>query len=210
MKINIEDYLHKIDTAFKDKEKKEIYMTYVMIVAAIFAFSYFLFWDSSFENFKQKHAHVVRLEKQIAKDKRYLQRNPKAKIAQLDREIKKINNEMLMNKKNNTYIKRKIETIPFLIYDERAWGIYLDSISTNAQKYHLKIDQIINKYAKSGSSFGHVLDIAINTEGNFQSTLKFINALEKSDLVVDIHDFNMTAEKSLQSDFNISVWGIKY
>ena len=48
MKINIEDYLHKIDNAFKGKEQKEIYMTYIMIASAIFAFSYLLFWDSSF------------------------------------------------------------------------------------------------------------------------------------------------------------------
>jgi len=210
MRINIEDYLHKIDTAFKGKEQKEIYMTYAMIVAIIFAFAYFLFWDSSFESFKQKYATVAHLKQQIASDKQYLQRNPEVKIAQLDREIKKINDKMLVDKKNNAYIKNKILTISSLIYDERAWGKYLDSITTNAQKYHLKIDQITNKYAKTGNSFGHVLDITIKTEGSFQPTLKFINSLEQSDLVVDIHDFNITAKNSLQSDFNISVWGIKY
>ena len=210
MKINIEDYLHKIDTAFKGKEQKEIYMTYGMIVAAIFAFAYLFFWDSSFESFEKTHANVLRLEKQIASDKQYLQRNPETKIAQLDREIKRINDEMLMHKKNNAYIKSKIETISSLIYDERAWGEYLDSITTNAQKYHVKINQITNKYAKTGSSFGHILDITVNAEGNFKNTVKFINSLEQSDLVVDIHDFDIKAEDALESDFNISVWGIKY
>ena len=210
MKINIEDYLHKIDTIFKDKEQKEIYMTYAMIVAAIFAFAYLFFWDSSFESFKQTHANVLRLEKQIASDKQYLQRNPEIKITQLDRGIKRINEEMMMHKKNNAYIKSKIETISSLIYDERAWGEYLDSITTNAQKYHVQINKLTNKYAKTGSSFGHILDITVNTEGNFKNTVKFINSLEQSDLVVDIHDFDMKAEDALKSDFNISVWGIKY
>jgi len=210
MKINIEDYLHKIDQAFRGKEQKEIYMTYGMIVAAIFAFAYLLFWDSSFESFEQTRANVKRLEKQIASDKQYLQRNPETKITQLEREIKKLNDEMMMNKKNNAYIKHKIEAISSLIYDESAWGEYLDSITTNAQKYHVKINNITNKYAEAGSSFGHILDITVSSEGNFKNTVKFINSMEQSDLVVDIHDFNITAENALDSDFKISVWGIKY
>jgi hypothetical protein len=117
---------------------------------------------------------------------------------------------MLMNKNNNAYIKHKIEAISSLIYDESAWGEYLDSITTNAQKYHVKINDITNKYADTGSSFGHILDITVSSEGNFRNTVKFINSMEQSDLVVDIHDFNITAEKALDSDFKISVWGIKY
>ncbi len=210
MKINIEDYLHKIDGVFKGKEQKETYMIYGMIVAGIFAFAYLFFWNSSFESFNQTRASVSQFEKKIASDKQYLQRNPQAKIAQLDREIKKINDNMLMHKKNNAYIKSKIETISSLIYDERAWGQYLDSITTNAQKYHVKIDNITNKYAKVGSSFGHILDITINAEGNFRNTVEFINSLEQSNLVVDIHDFDIKAEDTLTSDFKISVWGIKY
>jgi Tfp pilus assembly protein PilO len=210
MKINIEDYLHKIDTAFKGKEQKEIYMTYLMVVAVIFAFAYLLFWDSSFESFKQTRANVQKLEKQIVSDKQYLSRNPQTKIVQLDREIKSINDEMLVNKDNNAYIKSKIETISSLIYDERAWGEYLDSITTNAQKYHIKMDNLTNKYSKVGSSFGHILDITVDSEGNFKNTVQFINSLEQSDLVVDIHDFTITADDTLKSHLQISVWGIKY
>jgi hypothetical protein len=210
MKINIEDYLHKIDTIFKAKEQKEIYMIYAMIAAGIFAFAYLFFWDSSFEGFKKTRANVQKLEKQIAWDKQFLQRNPETRITQLEREIKKINDEMLLNKKNNAYIKHKIEAISSLIYDERAWGEYLDSITTNAQKYHVKIDNITNKYAAISNSFGHILDITVSSEGTFKDTVKFINSMEQSDLVVDIHDFNIKAEDTLNSKFKISVWGIKY
>jgi hypothetical protein len=37
-----------------------------------------------------------------------------------------------------------------------------------------------------------------------------MNSLEQSDLVVDIHSINIQAAKKLQSDLNISVWGIIY
>jgi septal ring factor EnvC (AmiA/AmiB activator) len=210
MKINIEDYLHKIDTAFKGKEKREIYMTYFMIFFGIFAFSYLLFWDSSFEKFEQTRRNVASLQQRIAADKRFLQMNPESKIAQLDNEIKNINAQIVDLKDTNAYIKSKIETISALIYDERAWGEYLDSISTNAQKNHIKLIQLNNEYAKSGSSFGHILDISVQAQGDYKNTLKFINSLEQSDLVVDIHDFDLKTKDSLESKLEISVWGIRY
>ncbi len=210
IKINVEDYLHALDKMFEGKAQKEIYMTYIMVVAGIFAFAYSLFWDSSLESFKKTRKSVVNLEKKIAKDESFLQINPESKILSLDKEIDEINNEMILHKDNNAYIKTKIETISSLIYDERTWGEYLDSISRNAQKYHVKINSFSNKYASTGSSFGHVLDITISASANYKNTLRFINSLEQSDLVVDIHTFSIKAQNKLNSDLNISVWGITY
>jgi septal ring factor EnvC (AmiA/AmiB activator) len=210
MKINYEDYLHKIDLAFKNKTKKDIYMTYGIIVMSIFGFAYLLFWDSSFEGFQETRKSVASLEKTIDNDKRYLQSHPESKITQLEKDINKINTEVIAKKDANAYIKNKIETISSLIYDEQTWGEYLDSIATNAQAYNIKLITLINKYVQSESSFGHILDISIQSTGNFNDTLKFINSLEQSDLVVDLHNFNIKAEKSLHSDLNISVWGITY
>jgi len=210
MKINFEDYLHKIDLTLKNKAQKELYMTYIMIALGIFAFSYLLFWDSSFESFEQTRKNVTSLESKIDADKRYLQQNPESKITQLDKEVQAINKEVAQNKDNNAYIKSKIETIASLIYDERSWGEYIDSISANAQKYNVKLLNLTNKYAKADSAFGHILDISVQSTANFANTLKFINSLEQSDLVVDIHDFSIDANNSLDSDLNISVWGITY
>ena len=210
MKINIEDYLHSIDAVFREKTQQEKYMTYAMISGVIFAFAYLFFWDSSFANFEKTRANVESLSTKIRVDKQFIAVNPESKIVQLDLEIKKINEEMIANKDNNAYIKSKIETISSLIYDERTWGEYLDSISKNAQKYNIKINTFTNKYSPNASSFGHVLDITIRSTGSYKNTLEFINSLEQSDLVVDIHDLNIIAEKKLNSDLNISVWGITY
>lgn len=210
MKINIEDYLHRIDATFKDKSQKDTYMTYAMIVVVIFAFAYLLFWDSSFEKFEQTRASVKSLQSKINADKQFLQHNPESKIVQLEREIDKINNEIIALKDTNAYIKSKIETISSLIYDERAWGEYLDSITKNAQKYDIKLLTLTNRYAKTDSSFGHILDITVKSVADYKNTLKFINSLEQSELVVDIHNFNIKADQALTSDLNISVWGITY
>lgn len=210
MKIIIEDYLQKIDLAFKEKSQKDIYMTYIMIFSAIFAFSYLLFWDSSANDFEQQNVKISALESKIKTDRMFLQYNPETKIAQLENEIKKAKAERLVHQKNNEYIKTKIETISSLIYDERSWGEYLHSVSTNAKKYNIKVINFTNKYALNKKSFGHILNITLETSGKFKNTLKFINSLEQSELVVDIHGLHIKAEDALNTDLNISVWGIKY
>jgi Tfp pilus assembly protein PilO len=210
MKINIEDYLQNIDSAFKKKSQKDIYMTYVMIFAIIFAFSYLLFWDTSIAEFQNKQTQNKALSLKIDADNAYLTQNSESKIISLENDIKQASNEMILHKDNNEYIKNKIETISSLIYDERTWGEYLYSISTNAQKHKIKINNLTNHYAINNNSFGHVLDISIKLTGKYKNTVKFINSLERSDLVVDLHDFSIKAQDTLNSDLNISVWGITY
>jgi Tfp pilus assembly protein PilO len=210
MKINIEDYLHQLDSYFKEKSKKDIYVTYAMVVSVIIAFSYLLFWDSSFSEFEKTQKQVASLSKNINSYELYLQRNPEIKITRLIQETKSINKQVEKNKEVNAYIKTKIETIAFLIYDERAWGEYLHSISINAKKNNIKILDLTNKYATNKESFGHILNITIESTGSYKNTLKFINSLEQSDLVVDIHDLSLEANATLTSSLDISVWGITY
>ncbi len=211
MKINIEDYLQKIDASFKEKEPKEIYMTYIMIFALIFAFAYLLYWDTSEADFKAKRAQVVATESKIITDERFLKLNPISQVVKIEQETKNAQIETVTYKENNEYIKKKIEEISSLIYDERTWGEYLHSISINAKKYNVKILDINNKFADNNKSFGHLLDINVQTEGKYSNTINFINSLEQSELVVDLHDFNISSmKKNIHGDFNISVWGITY
>ena len=210
MKINIEDYLHRIDSYFKEKSKKDTYVTYAMVASVIIAFSYMMFWDNSFEEFEVTRKKVTTLSTEINSYEIFLKNNPESIITRLVQEIKSINEETVMSKDTNAYIKSKIETISSLIYDERAWGEYLHSISINAKNNDIKIIDLKNQYADNNNSFGHILDIKVESNGNYKNTLKFINSLEQSELVVDIHDFNIKAEDTLNNYLEISVWGITY
>jgi len=210
MKINIEDYLQQIDASFKEKTQKDIYMIYIMIFGLLFAVSYLLFWESSEKAFNESNAKIQDMTAKINMDRTYLARNPQTKITLLERDIKLYQAQLIVEKNNNAYIKEKIGAISSLIYDERTWGEYLHSISINAKKYNIKIRHFSNEYAKHGEEFGHILDIVLETTGSYQNTLKFINSLEQSELVVDLHDLNIMAQNKLNSDLNISVWGITY
>ena len=210
MKTNIEDYLQKIDASFKEKGQKDIYMMYIMIFALIFAFSYLLFWDSSEAEFIAKRKQVTIIESKIADDNRYLQLNPPSKVTRIENDIKEAQKQMLAYRDNNQYIKNKIEEISSLVYDEQTWGEYLHSISKYAIKHDMKILEFNNKLAEKEGSFGHVLDIRVSSTGDFKNTLKFINALEQSELVVDLHTLDIKVKTELENDLYISVWGITY
>ncbi|RUM65150.1 MAG: hypothetical protein DSZ03_03220, partial [Sulfurimonas sp.] len=138
----------------------------------------------------------------------YLQQNPESKIAQIENEIKNIKKSYVQYQEYNSYIKFQIEQISSLFYDEKTWGAYIHSITKNAKKYHVKLLKFGNEFTSDTRAFGHVLDINIRSTGKYTDTLKFINALEQSFLVVDLHDFNMSASNILMTDLNISVWGI--
>ena len=209
-KFNIEDQLHAIDQKLQYKEQKEIYMIYIMIFAALFAFSYLLFWDTSLQMFESKLKQRDKLKQKITMDEIYLKSNPPSIITMIDQKIKKTQEEVIKYKDYNQYIKTKIEQISYLLYDERVWGEYLHSIDRKAARYKVKLLELENKVNDTGESFGHVLDISLKSQGKYKNLLKFINALEKSDLVVDIHDLNVETNSTLLSDINISVWGIKY
>ncbi|PNV82606.1 MAG: hypothetical protein C0627_09435 [Sulfurimonas sp.] len=209
-KLMIEETLQRIDIFFKEKSQKDTYIVYAMIVIIFFSAAY-PFYDLSMNEFEIQKKKVQNIITKIESDKLYLKVNTEAKVAMLTQEIKGLDVELAAQKEKNSYIKEKIETISSLIYDEKAWGEYLNSISANALKHNIKIINFSNSYSENNeSAFGHVLDIALEVKGSYLNTVKFINSLEQSELVVDVHDFSIKAQNKLNTNLDISVWGITY
>lgn len=208
MKLHIEDFLYSLDQSLSAKTERDKNMLYVMIFTALVSVSYLFFWESSEASFNASHEQAMQVETDLNNDKSYLAANPPEKITQIEQETAAIEKEHTQYIQYNGYIKDQLEQISSLYYDEAVWGAYLDSISRYARAYNVKLPRFANTLQTDNSSFGHVLDISIASEGPYKNTLKFINALEQSFLVVDLHDINLTAEEKLKGDLNISVWGI--
>ncbi|MDX9813292.1 MAG: type 4a pilus biogenesis protein PilO [Sulfurimonas sp.] len=209
LKLTLENTLQKIDNFFSAKSKKDTNMIYIMLIAVIFAVVYPLY-DFSFDKFSETKEKVDSVSGKIAQDKAFLTANPETKISKLDSDIAKNKKEHDDLVEANAYIKEKIYSISSLVYNEKAWGEYLDSISLNALKHNVKILNFNNKYVSNDESFGHVLDISLDTRASYENTLKFIASLEQSNLVVDLHNFKISAKDHLDANLNISVWGITY
>ena len=208
--MNLEDILGDIDKSFAEKQPQEIYMTYVMVAAIFIAASYLLLWDSAELGFKKTEKEVAEIQKKITDHSNYLKWNPESKIVSLKSQTVKLKQDFVTLKDRSEYIKFKIEQISSLYYDEQAWGQYIDSISENAKKYGVKLNYLSNNFSNDKNTFGHVLDIGVKVNGNFHKTMKFINSLEQSFLVVDIHNVDLLASKRIDSELKISVWGITY
>lgn len=208
MKLQIEDYLYTLDQTLSHKSDRDKMMLFIIIFASLFAFSYLLFWESSEASFKVSHEKALKVETDLNQDKQYLTLNPPERITQLEQETVALEQQHALYIQYNTYIKERLEQISSLYYDEKVWGAYLDSISRYARENKVKLARFGNTLQTDNSSFGHVLDISISSEAPYKNTLKFINALEQSQLVVDLHDFNIKADEKLKGDLNISVWGI--
>jgi Tfp pilus assembly protein PilO len=179
-----------------------------MAFAGIFALSYLLFWESSEKEFNTIRKQVTAREAQVKVDEIYLKNNPETKIVQIENETTQIKKNYAEYQDYNSYIKFQIKQISSLFYDEKTWGSYIHSIAKNAKKYGVKLINFGNEFTTDTRAFGHVLNISILSIGNYESTLKFINSLEQSFLIVDLHDFNISASEQLSSDLNISVWGL--
>lgn len=209
-KLMIEEILQKIDAFFKDKSQKDKYMVYIMILAVFSALAY-PFYESSQNEFKVIKQKVADTTAKIDADKIYLKVNTEATVAKLEQDIKGLENELVVQKDQNKYIKERIEEISSLIYNEKAWGEYLNSVSIHAKNHNIKILNFVNTYSlNNAASFGHVLDISLDVTANYVDTVKFINSLEQSELVVDVHNLDIKAGERLNSKIVISVWGITY
>lgn len=209
-KLMIEETLQRIDNFFKEKSQKDIYIVY-MIIFVILGSSAYPFYDSSTQEFNVIKDKVREVTTRIDADKIYLKVNTEATLAKLQQDIVVLNSELITQKDTNKYIKEKIETISSLIYDEVAWGKYLNSISIHAKNNNMKIVNFVNTYSLNNeTAFGHVLDISLEVSGNYLDTVKLINSLEQSELVVDVHDLDIKAQDALNTKIKISVWGITY
>lgn len=208
MKTHIEDYLYALDQSLGQKSERDKTMIYIMIFISLFAISYLFFWESSEASFKVSHEKALKVQNDLNFDKQYLAANPPERITQIEHETAAIEQQHALYVQYNAYIKEQLEQISSLYYDEKVWGAYLDSVSRYARAYNIKLARFGNTLQTDSSSFGHVLDIAISSEGNYKNSLKFINALEQSFLVVDLHTINIMAGEKLKGDLNISVWGI--
>ena len=208
--MTLEDILGDIDKSFAEKKQTDIYATYFMVAAVLIALSYFLFWDSAEIGYNKTVAETKAVQKKLADDQNFLKWNPQSKIEGLKAQTIQLKQDFVTLKDQSEYIKFKIEQISSLYYDEQAWGEFIDSISENSKKYGVQLHYLSNEFSADKDTFGHVLNIELQVTGDFHRTMKFINSLEQSFLVVDIHDLNLIASDKIDSALKISVWGITY
>jgi len=214
MKI-IEDILEKLDDYFEHKKESEFYIIVLGTVFAIGMFSYNVLIPETEDILKRDLQTQNRLKAQLTEQENYLKSitvngDNRYKIKKLQKEIKNLKTTLKNIKELNEYSDYQIQTLSELLFNEKNWAKFLDSIAKKANDNGVDIDTISNIFIQNQENFGHVLEIGIECEGNYQDVIAFMNNIEESELVVDVYEIVLEKEKKIKANFKVSVWGINY
>ena len=214
MKI-IEDILEKIEDYFEHKKKSEFYIIVLGTVFVIGMFSYNVLIPETEDILKRDLQTQNRLKAQLTEQENYLKSitvngDNRYKIKKLQKEIKNLKTTLKNIRELNEYSDYQIQTLSELLFNEKNWAKFLDSIAKKANDNGVDIDTISNIFIQNQENFGHVLEIGIECEGDYQDVIAFMNNIEESELVVDVYEIILEKEKKIKANFKVSVWGINY
>ncbi len=211
----IENTLEKLDNYFEDKSDSHFYMVIIMIIAVVGYISYAVLIPMTEKPLKRDLKTKASLESQIKGHKAYLAKitvngDKRYKIKQLQAEIKREKENLKQLQQLNQYFDIQIQSLSELLFNDKNWARFLDSIAKKGKKHHIHITEISNEFIENQKSFGHVLEIGIKCEGKYRDMLAFMNAIEESELVVDIYQVKLESDTKIQGELKVSVWGINY
>jgi len=206
----------KIDAFFQGKKSSEISLIFLIVFVFLGFVSYSYVFPITDKMLKQTTRLSKEMEKKLADEKSYL--NSVTRDGDEDFLIKKVkqdieNSKILLEKTTyaNAYVDTKLKELSYLLFNDENWARFLNSITKLAQQYSVAIKVIENKINEpSIQKIEQILTLKVDFNGNFANTMKFINAIEESELVVDIYELKCEGQKNIEGNINIAVWGMKY
>ena len=206
------DIFDQIDDFFNTKKPSEATMYLAVIGFGIAYLVYQFVYLETDKSLKNTQSEIVSVKQKINTEKNYLSANSVALL-----NSKKV---AFKNKKvafddaiyKMSYVDNTLTELSYLLFDDDSWANFVDNISYLAKKYHVNIDEIGNKfYTPTFQKITHVVEVDVKSNANMKNMLKFLNAIEESQLVVDINNIQMIKpKKNVEATFKIAVWGMKY
>jgi len=108
-------------------------------------------------------------------------------------------------------LNRSFAKLSEVLFNRKNWALFLNSITARAQVNDVDLLEMINRYVHDKKHFGHVLEMGIRCEGEFQNIMAFINDLEQNKLVTEVYRSDLYVDpktKRIVADLNVSVWGV--
>jgi hypothetical protein len=214
----IEDKLEELDNYFAPKKESEKWLIILGVAGIIAYLAYAYLLPYTEEKYKKSEITKKNIQKSIADNNTYL--NSITVSGDKDFYVKKYNNDIARKKKQIVTLNKKITFIDTNIYklsdmlfNQKSWSRFLNSITDRAEVQNVNIRYITNDYIDNKGSFGHVLEVGIGCEGSYKNIVKFMNELEQNTLVTDIYGTKFALDANAEqvvADINISVWGINH
>lgn len=202
----------KIDEYFAGKKKSEILLTSLVIGASLA----FLVYMYVFPMSKKYHTSSLNSNKaistQLNEEENFVKATKNGNvIGGLENEIRILTNNLNIAKDTNTYVNTRLRELSYLLFDDKNWAKFLDSISTIAQKHNVKVLKIANTINKPNpKKVEQILNVDVEVVGKFHGIMKLINTLEESMLIVDVNNIKLVGKNEIEGKIKIAVWGMKY
>ncbi|MBE3605519.1 type 4a pilus biogenesis protein PilO [Campylobacter sp. RM13119] len=213
-----QDILSRIDEYFEQKSQNERYILSFGVIAVIAYLLYIFSFDASERFYNEQSMQYEQISKELKVVQNYIKsvsspngdQNFKIKEQSKELEALKKTHEELLG--FNNYFDDKLKELSFLLFNDQNWATFLDRIVILAKENNIKILELNNEFKNpSYQKVEQILNINVKLLGSYQNMLNYINSLEESELVVDLHKIDINAtQKELGANIAISIWGMKY
>ncbi|SFV61594.1 hypothetical protein MNB_SV-8-1221 [hydrothermal vent metagenome] len=214
----IEDKLEELDAYFAPKKESEKWLVILGVAGIIAYLAYAYILPYTEKMYKKSETSKKSIQKSIADNNTYLNSitvggDREFYVKKFDRDIvTKKENIVKYNKKIN-FIDDKMNRLSDMLFNQKSWSKFINSITDNAEAQNVDIQYITNKYVDNNGSFGYVLEVGVGCKGEYKGIVKFMNELEQNVLVTDIYGTKFSLDNNssqIVADINISVWGINH
>ena len=202
----------KLDEFFNSKKPSEASMFMGVIAVGIAYVVYQFVYLQTEQNLENTKGQIVSVKQKINTEQNYLNAHSVASLNQQKQALKnkKIAFDDTIYKMS--YVDNTLTELSYLLFDDDSWAQFVDDISALAKKYHVDIKEIGNKfYTPTFQKITHVVEVEVKSSAKLKNMVKFLNAIEESQLVVDINDIKLEQPgANVEGSFKIAVWGMKY
>lgn len=214
----LEDKLEALDTYFAPKKESEKWLMILGVAGLIayIAYAYLLPYTESM--YKKSESTKKSIQKSIVDNNTYLNSitvggDRNYYVKKFDQDIVNKKQSIVRINDNITFIDKNLEKLSDMLFNQKSWSKFLNSITHKAEVQNVDLEYITNKYVDSNGSFGYVLEIGVGCKGEYRNIVKFVNELEQNRLVTDIYGTSFKSDQNstkVFADINISVWGINH
>ena len=214
----LEEKLEALDIYFAPKKESEKWLVILGIAGVIAYLGYTLLLPYTEDMYNESERTKKSILKSIADSNTYLRSitvggDRDFYVKKFDKDIiTKKNNIVTLNNKIK-FIDNNLEKLSDMLFNQKSWSKFLNSITTKAEVQNVDLQYITNKYIDNNGSFGHVLEIGVGCKGEYKSIVKFMNEIEQNVLVTDIFKTELSLDENssdIIADIHISVWGINH
>ncbi len=202
----------QIDAFFNSKKPSEASLLYVGAMLFIGYLVYqFLFLQTD-ANLKMTKTNLQTIKKKVDGENMYLSSNTPQKLQLLKKSVEDKYKEFDDTNYKISYVDNTLTELSYLLFDDESWATFVDDISRLAKKHKVEIIEIANKFFEpTFQKITHVVEVDVKSRGNFSNMVKFLNEIEESQMVIDIHNIEIKKpDDKLEGSFKIAVWGMKY